>query len=315
MHGLELHEKAIHCAKEYLRCEKELLSVLIEMDRKRVFSELGYTGVFAYGVKALGFSESQANYFSSVVRKIREVPQLKTAIDQDELTISKARRITSVITQETHQDWIHRAKTMSQKELEKKVAEVNPRAVQERVKAVSATRYELKFGITEALHQDWKRVMDLNSKKKGKNSSMEEAFEMMTRYFLDREDPIRKAERASVRSGKPAMQEKPESRQKSNQKGGPASVAGIRSRRIPHHVVHEVNLRDLGKCQIEGCENRRFVDLHHIQPFSEGGTHAAQNLTTVCSQHHNIIHRYDPGHSGQDIRPFGPFGVCKVTKS
>lgn len=89
-----LHEKALSFAKEYLKSEKELLSVLMQMDEKKVFWELKYTGVFNYCLKALLFSESQASYFASIVRKSREVPELKEAIDRGEISISKAKRET-----------------------------------------------------------------------------------------------------------------------------------------------------------------------------------------------------------------------------
>ena len=64
-----LHEKAVHLAKQYLSSEKDLLHVLIEMKEKGEFSPLGYTGIFSYCMGALGFSESQASYFSQVAEK------------------------------------------------------------------------------------------------------------------------------------------------------------------------------------------------------------------------------------------------------
>jgi 5-methylcytosine-specific restriction endonuclease McrA len=60
---------------------------------------------------------------------------------------------------------------------------------------------------------------------------------------------------------------------------------------IPSKVRHAVNLRDRGKCQVKGCTNERYVDLHHIIHQAKGGKHTEENLVTLCSAHHRIQHR------------------------
>ena len=102
----KLHNSAIELAKAYKKTENDLLTVLMEMDEKRVFLSLGFTGIFNYCFQALKLSEAQSSYFASVARKSKEVPQLKEAIDRGKLSLSQARRITSVITQATQEEWI-----------------------------------------------------------------------------------------------------------------------------------------------------------------------------------------------------------------
>ncbi len=48
--------------------------------------------------------------------------------------------------------------------------------------------------------------------------------------------------------------------------------------------------RDRGRCQVPGCAHAHFVDLHHVVPRSEGGSHHAQNLVTLCGAHHRAAH-------------------------
>ena len=43
-------------------------------------------------------------------------------------------------------------------------------------------------------------------------------------------------------------------------------------------------------CQAPGCRNTIAIDVHHIRPRSEGGTHHAQNLLCLCTVHHRAIH-------------------------
>ncbi|MDE0287177.1 MAG: HNH endonuclease signature motif containing protein [bacterium] len=49
--------------------------------------------------------------------------------------------------------------------------------------------------------------------------------------------------------------------------------------------------RDDG-CTIDGCVSTYRLEVHHIVPRSQGGTHTAENLTTLCWYHHHVaVHR------------------------
>jgi hypothetical protein len=86
---------------------------------------------------------------------------------------------------------------------------------------------------------------------------------------------------------------------------------------IPAKTLHSVNLRDQRKCQYPLiraekthtnadekvtekprslgipaplCGQTRFLEIRHLVPLSEGGSHTVQNLITLCSHHHEWIH-------------------------
>jgi 5-methylcytosine-specific restriction endonuclease McrA len=267
-----LHTQAVSYAKDYLRTEKALLTVLMEMDKKKVFYLFQCTGIFNYCMKFLGFSESQASYFASVARKSKEVPELKAAIDNGLLTISKARRITKVIDKTNQEEWITKAATLPQRELDREVAAVNPSVVQERVKPVDYSRFELKLGMSLALKKKLDRVLDLESRKQKKAVNLEQALEVVLDNYLKKHDPVEKAKRTFLRKEASRPCEKGQ-------------------RRLPSAIKHHVNLRDEGKCTEPGCANTRFTEIHHIKPLSEGGSNALTNLKILCSQHHRMQHR------------------------
>jgi hypothetical protein len=60
---------------------------------------------------------------------------------------------------------------------------------------------------------------------------------------------------------------------------------------IPPALRRAVLRRDERRCRVAGCRNATFLDLHHIRPRSEGGSHSADNLVTLCSAHHRALHR------------------------
>ena len=39
-----------------------------------------------------------------------------------------------------------------------------------------------------------------------------------------------------------------------------------------------------------GCTNHRFLDIHHVHPRSEAGTHDPELLATLCGAHHRATH-------------------------
>src|SRR3954465_10878290 len=98
------------------------------MKETNEFSHWGYRGVFEYVQLELKLGEAQACYYRRIVEKSLEVPRFKEALTQGELTVSQARRIASVVENNNCEEWIGKATTLKQKELEKAVTEVNPRA-------------------------------------------------------------------------------------------------------------------------------------------------------------------------------------------
>ena len=65
--------------------------------------------------------ESHAYAFITVSRKAVEVPELKTAIASGTLNLSTAKRVVSVIERSNQKEWIRKASTLSQRNLEREV--------------------------------------------------------------------------------------------------------------------------------------------------------------------------------------------------
>jgi hypothetical protein len=74
---------------------------------------------------------------------------------------------------------------------------------------------------------------------------------------------------------------------KENSRGNVLDV-GRRRRTIPTLLRRALRLRDRG-CRFPGCTNRR-VDGHHIVPWSQGGATSLQNLVSLCRRHHVYVH-------------------------
>jgi hypothetical protein len=65
---------------------------------------------------------------------------------------------------------------------------------------------------------------------------------------------------------------------------------GRRTRTIPPALTRALDVRDAGRCRFPGCNHRRFLDRHHIEHWSRNGETKLDNLLTLCSAHHRLVH-------------------------
>jgi HNH endonuclease len=56
------------------------------------------------------------------------------------------------------------------------------------------------------------------------------------------------------------------------------------------------------RCRFPGCENRRFLDAHHIHHWAKGGKTTLDNLLLLCRRHHRRVHE-----GGYRLDPDGQF--------
>ena len=312
-------------AKTYLKCERVLVDVLRDQDVIKGYYEFGASSLYDYAHRILELPEYVALDMINIARKSHEVPELAMAVVAGEISVTKARRITSVITRENKSEWIQIARTKSKREVEKAVKTLKPElAVRESARFVAADRLEVKCGLSEEAFDKLKRVMDLESQRTRKIAKQEDAIVAALDAYLFKHDPLLKAERARdraiIRAAKfptAKLKEKTELKEKKEEEDvaqptpieielGPGQVKGVeqasrssipkaRRETIPSVLRHAVYMRDGGQCTFrndkgERCASRRWIDTHHIVGISEGGTNAIENLTTLCSSHHRLIH-------------------------
>lgn len=90
------------------------------------------------------------------------MPSLKQAVVDGRVTLSKAKKICSVITAKNSQEWIDLAACETSRVIEKCVARANPKAaVKESVKYITEDHLALKLGVSEEWLGLLKSVKDL----------------------------------------------------------------------------------------------------------------------------------------------------------
>jgi len=86
---------------------------------------------------------------------------------------------------------------------------------------------------------------------------------------------------------------------------------GRRRRTVSPALMRALRLRDRG-CRFPGCNQRAFVDAHHIEHWAHGGATCLDNVMLVCGRHHLAVHeggfRVTQGEDGELVF-FDPDGA------
>lgn len=290
----KVHDRAVHLAKVYRRAELDLVEILIQVADFRIDRQLRYTSLYKYIIGALNICKSHAYAFDSVVRRARKIPELRQALRSGRITVSRATRLLSILNAENAEEVIAFAAEHSHRETELYVAKLRPRSAKpDRVRVLAEELFHLEGSITAGCLRKYERVKELLMSKQ-KEAGLNEILETALDEYLFKHDPAEKAKRAVQR-------------QKS--KGSNPVCAHrkitIRKRKpIAAETKHAVNLRDGVQCTFidehgRRCEERKWTHLHHVKPASHGGDNSVENLRTLCSAHHDLIHQLSLPIEGQ----------------
>jgi hypothetical protein len=164
----------------------------------------------------------------------------------------------------------------------------------------------LKRDVLEKLERV-REIMGQTRRDRGMGSLLEEIAE----FYIEANDPVKKAERAEVRRVKReenknlrsheqlpiANSEKMRSGEQI-ERGEFARVSSPEnkeepSRYIPAEVRHAVMMRDGGCCSYVGpdgkrCGARGMLEFDHVKPFAWGGRHEVSNIQILCSAHNGF---------------------------
>jgi hypothetical protein len=166
---------------------------------------------------------------------------------------------------------------------------------------------QITLTITESDLKDFDRACSVEAQKKRHAPKRGEVFVKAVSSYLDKYDPVRRAERINKKSAlalaaagpglsKPAVS-RPNAVRTEYKNVTKTSQAPARSREpLTAAQLNAVHNRDHGKCTHINelgvrCGQDRWTEIHHVVPVSKGGSNEITNLTTLCSFHHDLAHQ------------------------
>jgi hypothetical protein len=244
----------------------ELIRVLIEFDRRRLYLAEGYPSLYAYCTQALHYSEHGAFNRIEVARAAARWPQLLARIEDGSLHLSGARLIAPHLTEENIEAALASVSHKSKREIEEVAAAIARRNV---LVAVAAEQYRLHLTISRQARDTLRQVQALlGHQVPGGNEAV--IFERALALLLEK-----------LQQERAAITDRPR----------PARRSNPRSRYIPAAVRREVWKRDEGRCAFVGnqgrCNERSRVEYHHVVPYAAGGAKTAANIELRCRAHNS----------------------------
>lgn len=283
-----------------------------DVQRRGLFRELGYSSIYQYATEALGFSKSRTRDFVSLASKLDGLPRVKKAMAEGELGYTKAREVVKVATPTTETRWLKAAEA-PREELAKQVKRVRQAAKVDRNQAallpdepevVAPEEIPVRFQVDLTPEQEARRAALIEKLHKLGGAPTDRA-ELLLDALAALVEAQEKGPRGPQHEGPPVHIHVHEEKGVIRAEGREVSRADAQRMRcdavicrqghrnkatIPPRIRREVLGRDGHRCQSPGCERRHHLEVHHINPRHKGGTNDPENLMTLCSSCHRVMH-------------------------
>ena len=308
-----LHQRLLDQRVAHRRAEHQLAVLLAELADRRLFAELGYASVQDYAEIVLDLPKRTTRDLVRIGRKLPDFPVLAAAMSAGELDWTKAREVVSIATADTEAAWVERAQTVTSRVLEHDVEHarvgegppadgVATERGPERVRVV----LEMEAGDAQVLRQAialCRAQSDLDREEIGDGALAAMIAQHYIAAVADRaETPTGERFRIVVDTcDQCAHAASPQSEVSDTvvaEAACDAEVIDMRPGPTQGHVTRTIapvlRVKLLHgakwKCEVEGCCNRLWLDVHHLRHRADGGGNEAKNLVIICSAHHRAVH-------------------------
>jgi 5-methylcytosine-specific restriction endonuclease McrA len=290
----------------------DFLVALSEFHTNRLWSDLGYAGLFDFLHRELGLSKSAAHYRKVAAELIRRCPAVVEPLRSGSLCFSSIIELAKVVTPENVAEVLPRFFRRSKREAMQVVAELMPverlpphaesreadRTISE---PLTAELCRLHVTIPTKMLEKVGTARDLLSHAKPHASTgeiLDAALDVLLEN-LARTKRLATRQRKRAKPVKPSRNEMPiptpgprtpPPAENTTPSDAPAAPARRRREYIPAHVRRAVWERDRGRCSfpLEGggvCGSTYQLELDHITPVAHGGKSTVEGLRVACKPH------------------------------
>jgi len=305
----ELDKRILQAHARLCRAERDLALLLAELADRRRFLDLGYANVCDYAKTKLQLKARKTSALVRIGRVLPDLPGLDKALASGALGWTKARELLSVITPETEAEWIEVASRCANRELERMVAAHRPGEPPSGDTTKEAGPVRLSFSMepveaeqVNAALAAIRAATGVSREEVGDGALLAQMGARVLEDMDSSEAPTGERFRIVIeycpRCGDFSTPEAEVSETHVGQALCDAEILEMRqgprrghlSHLIPPATRRAVLQRDHHRCQVPGCSNRLWLDLHHLTYRRDGGDNAEKNLLTMCNIHHQLLH-------------------------
>ena len=304
----ELLEATVRAAAVERRTTVELITLLTELDSRRLYLGEGCSSLFTYCTQVLSLSEHAAYHRIEAARTAREFPVVLELLGEGALTLTTVALLRPHLTSDNHTRVLEAARHKTKREVEHQIAclapkpdarpvvrkypgpakpaaslalqpvEIEPPPESQRptppvIRPIAPERYVVKMTVSAETHTKLCRAQDLlrHTIPNGDPAAiLDRALTMLVEH-------LERSKMAKTRRPRASAGRRAQARQRTS------------SRYIPADVKRAVWARDEGRCAFQGpngrCRETGHLEFHHVVPFAAGGPTEAANLALRCRAH------------------------------
>ena len=281
MNDSEFHLEFENAARAHQAATIHILHFINDCERRKSFLDRGYSSIFDYCVRRLKYSPSTAGRYIQAARCIRRNPEVLQMLEKREVSVSSICQFASILDQDNKKSILEKVRGASRREVElvardyRPPVELRDRMVPVRV----ATRdgYENRMFTQFLAPDEYAGIFDEVRGLLPASMAYGDVALVVFREYRDRHSPIARHRRRELRKGAATL----DSHRWESSDG---------SRHIPDEVRDAVWVRDGGQCTFVApdetrCRCRGGLEVDHITPIANGGTHDLSNLRLLCGPH------------------------------
>jgi 5-methylcytosine-specific restriction endonuclease McrA len=274
----------------------QVLHHLKEIERRRLFSSLGFSSLFIYAVKQLSYSEDQAFRRISAMRLLRELPELEEKVQNGKVSLTnlslaqslfrKEEKVSSM-SKKQKMEILKRLENKTSREAEKIVIQCSTlpiKFVEEKIRAVAEDVNEIKFTITDQLRFKIERLKGLLAHS-NPNISLAELVDKLCDLGIERWDPAAKVRKKATNDNIGGL--KTNAIQVEIKTDNSKATRLVRSRTLaPPWAPHEASLQKSDGLQ-KPDEFQKTFPIQKFGPLGKGRRLAAETMRKVWVRAHS----------------------------
>ena len=281
--ALELDKLILETHALLSRAERDLALLLAQMAEKKHFLDLGYANVGQYAEVKLSLEPRKTRGLVRIGRALPDLPLLDQALASGALCWTKARELLAVVTPEVEAEWVELACQSTSRELERAVAahSSGERPSDEAVRESGPVRLSFSMEPVEAeqlrtLLAAIRASAGVSREEVGDGALLAQVATRMLDELHSNDAPTGERFRMVIEHcpscGRTVAPEAEVSETHVSQACCDAEILDMRegptrghlSRTIPPATRRAVLQRDHHRCQVPGCTNRLWLDIHHL---------------------------------------------------
>ncbi len=277
MTNSELEIKLHGLVREERKITEEILGLIREADRRRLYLERGHGSLYDWLTREYGYSHGAAHRRIQSARLVEAVPEAKEKLGAGSVNLTTLAQVQSAVRKkerasgkkvsaEMRRALVKEIEGKSSRETEKILAANFPEQApgRESLRAVNGEETKLTVVLGEEAVENLKRVKELLAHTKPE-ASFAEVIAHLAKDFVDKKDPLKKSAAGQAGCQKTAT--------------------------LTPGQKREVLQKAKGQCEFvdpitkRRCMSRFQLEVDHIIPKARNGTNARENLRCLCRAH------------------------------